>query len=904
LKGGAKMAGLAIQLLGSFRVTLGGKLVTKFESDKVRALLTYLAVEADRPHRREKLAGLLWPGFPEPSARANLSRALLNLRTAVGDRAEIGDRGTGDQPAPPPLLHITRQTIQFNPEGDAWVDVTAFTRLLDATPPHSPELPVGDLEQATALYRGDFLEGFTLPGCPAFEEWALFEGEHLRRLALDALDRLAHGYEAQDDPERALAAAWRQLELDPWRESAHRQVMRLLARGGQRANALAQYETCCQRLAEELGVEPGEQTRRLYEQIRDGAEMPGPTPAPVVPHNLPAPLTPFVGRQAELAQLADRLQDPTCRLVTLVGPGGIGKTRLALEAARAQLEHFPHGVFQVRLVGLGSVEAIVPAIAQVLGFTFHRGTEPRQQLVDYLRARTVLLLLDNFEHLLEGAGLVVDILRAAPGVTAVITSRARLDLKGEQLFPVEGLPYPKSDVLEAEEAMAYDAVKLFLSGARRVCPGCQLDGHAHHVARICRTVHGMPLALLLASAWVGALSPAEIAGQVSDAAGHLALDLLETDWGDVPERHRSIRAVFHHSWSLLSEREREIFPALSVFRGGFSAEAAQAVAGASTAELRTLVNKSLVLRLSPGRYEVHELLRQYGEEALLAEPAAWQSAYDRHCAHYASALQRWDDDLKGARQQTALAEMDLDIDNARAAWDWAVEGGLVAHMEQALDGLSRHHSWRERAGELKNTWREAMHGLSVPAPDKLESSVAPLAAGAAREARLWLRIMAWRIRYARTTEQAHEWLQQGLALLDRLEGAGCDARRERAVILHQMARVLSYHDPLEARQLGEESLALHRALGDRWETAMGLLHSSFAIWASGVYGEAEEIWTGPGAWRKNAWTSSRSLVAFGALVWRSCTSASLPSVRDAARKARRCCSASGPCGGLRAIVPS
>jgi WD40 repeat protein/DNA-binding SARP family transcriptional activator len=275
------MAQLCISLLGPFHVTLDGEPVTAFESDKVRALLAYLAVEAEQPHRREKLAGLLWPEFPERSARANLSRALLNLRTAIGDRARSGDRagignpgGLGDDPAIPPLLLITHQTIQFNPAGDAWVDVLQFSDL-------SGLQDLAALEQATALYRGDFLEGFSLAGCPAFEEWALFEAERLRRLALQALDRLVHQYEAQGELERALGAGWRQLELDPWRESAHHQVMRLLALSGQRPAALAQYQTCRRLLADGLGAEPSAETRELYDLLLQG-ELPPETPLP--PH--------------------------------------------------------------------------------------------------------------------------------------------------------------------------------------------------------------------------------------------------------------------------------------------------------------------------------------------------------------------------------------------------------------------------------------------------------------------------------------------------------------------------------------------------------------------------------------------------------------------------------------------
>ena len=494
------MARLSICLFGPFRVTLDGEPVTAFESDKARALLAYLAVEAEVPHRREKLAGLLWPDWPERAARANLSRALTNLRRTIGDRN-----------ATSPILLASRQAIQFNRTGDAWVDAAAFLDLTGRRDPSS-------LTRAADLYHGPFLEGFSLSGCPEFEEWVLFEGERLQRLALQALDQLSVSYEKEGELESALQHAWRQVELAPWQESAHQQVMRLLARIGQRGAAIAHYETCRQYLADEMGVEPSTKTVALYEQIRQEKLAPSPSPTPM--HNLCAPLTPFVGREAELAELGERFSDPACRLLTLVGPGGSGKTRLAVEAARAHMDRFPHGVFQVRLAGVQSAEAIVPTIAESIGFSFYRHGDAKQQLLDYLSNKTMLLVLDNFEHLLAGMEIVIDLLRAAPGVTVVITSRTRLNLKGEYLFPVDGMavpplevevalgllaplsagpgPSPMGDRGELKNLAEYDAVKLFVSGARRACPGFRLADQATQVSRVCRLVDGMPLAILLA----------------------------------------------------------------------------------------------------------------------------------------------------------------------------------------------------------------------------------------------------------------------------------------------------------------------------------------------------------------------------------------------------------------------
>lgn len=353
------MAHLSICLLGPLQVTLDGEPVTGFESDKVRALLAYLAVESQQPQRRETLAGLLWPDWPERSARANLRHALANLRSAIRDRAPFGDAQ-----ATPPFLHTSRQTIQFNAASDAWVDVAAFTRLVKAAPraeagAKGPSRPtVERLEEAVALYGGCFLEGFSLADSSPFEEWILLNRERLHRQVTDALRRLAECHEQRGDYASALLHAWRQVELDPWRERAHRQVMRLLALSGQRGAALAQYETCRRLLAEELGVGPAADTTQLYHQIRDEAlEEPPAAPARRME---PQPQPPtflheeevrpeverpvFVAREGELARLDGFLDLALAghgRVAFVSGEAGSGKTALLQAFARQAQDAHP-----------------------------------------------------------------------------------------------------------------------------------------------------------------------------------------------------------------------------------------------------------------------------------------------------------------------------------------------------------------------------------------------------------------------------------------------------------------------------------------------------------------------------------------------------------------------------------
>src|SRR5512136_344728 len=371
------MAHLRLDVLGAFQLTLTDGSTAKFESDKTRALLVYLAVEADRPHRRDALVGLLWPDEPEQTARHNLRQALFSLRQTIGDPA-----------ARPPYLCITRDEIQFNTASDHILDVARFSAHLAACAGHTHSrldacaICAPRLQQAVDLYRGKFLQEFFLEDSAEFEEWALARRETLHQRALEALTDLAAYYEQHGDLGATRRCALRQLELDPWREQAHRQMMRVLALEGQRGAAVVQYETCRRVLAEELGVEPSSETRELYENILAGSqklevgswkERPREASAAQPPRGassfqLPTQLTSFVGRERELADLGRLIADPACRCITLVGPGGIGKTRLALQAASDHRHELVQRVAFVPLVTIESVEAVVPAIAEALGF--------------------------------------------------------------------------------------------------------------------------------------------------------------------------------------------------------------------------------------------------------------------------------------------------------------------------------------------------------------------------------------------------------------------------------------------------------------------------------------------------------------------------------------------------------
>ena len=676
------MPRLTLALLGPPEIAVDGQ---PFKTDrrKAVALLAYLAVTA-RPQARATLAALLWPDYAPDSAAAYLRRTLWELNQALGKGWVEADR---DQ-----------VNLALTPADT--LDVAAFRAGLTAADPAA-------LNAALALYRGEFLAGFSVPDTAPFAEWQAAQAEALRREFAGGLQRLVEAPTAARDLPAALAQARRWLALDPLAEPAHRAVMRLLALSGDRAAALRQYEAAAAALQAELRAAPEPETTALHAAIRRGelAAPAGPAPAPASPPevmvDLPTLATPFIGRRADVEHVQALLQDPAHRLITLVGVGGVGKTRLSIQAATELRASFPDGIYFAPLAAVPEAAGVLPALAKAVRFSFYREQEShRQQLLDYLRDKRLLLILDNFEHLLAAAPLAADLLAAAPHLKLLVTSRSRLNLPGEQLRPVVGMRLPTAAESSAwadpeAEARAYSAVQLFLDRARRVRPDFTLTrANLEAVLTICRLAQGMPLALELAAAWMELLPPAEIAAELARS-----LDFLETDQAGVPDRQRTLRTVFEPSYKLLTAEERRAFEQLCVFNGSFAREAAEHVTGITLRTLLGLANKSWLQQTDDGRFQLHELMRQFGAERLQADPTAWQAAHARHAAyflHFATEqLQR----LRGPGQVEALRTLELEYDtNLRATWDWLAAAerwadltGPLADAVQELGAIT----WRQ-----------------------------------------------------------------------------------------------------------------------------------------------------------------------------------------------------------------
>jgi DNA-binding SARP family transcriptional activator/predicted ATPase len=599
---------LRLTLFGPPQVARADGSAITFRSRKHLALLLYLAVEQRHSSSRDTLLALLWPEADEQAARNNLRVALADLRRRLG----------GDAAA---LLQTTRHTVQFDPAGDHALDVLAFRALLDASHAHTHgaletcAACLARLEQAAELYRGEFLHGFSLPDSSAFEEWALVVREQLQQAALEALSTLADAYEQQGNHARQVVYARRQLVLEPWHEQAHAQVMRGLWASGQRGAALEQYEACRRILADELGLEPSPELAALAEQLRTAAPPPAPATefaAPHARHNVPVELTEFVGRTGELQQILRQLQDPTCRLLTITGLGGIGKTRLALAAAQAILDSleaaqnnptsdlqyppFSDGIYFVPLAGLEPINQIEQLLATTIAETVQlplSGAAPTTQLIHALHDKAMLIVLDNFEHLTAAAPFVSALLQGTRSIKLLVTSRTRLNIRGEYLVSLDGLELPPMEMLArpevnvTKELAAYDATHLFVRRAQAIASHVGVDrATGRAIVRICHLLQGLPLGIELAATWIRLLSCADIVIEIQRN-----LDFLDNTLADALPQQRSLRAVFSHSWRLLSTPEQQYLRRLALFHGGFTRSAAAAVASATLPHLAALLDK-------------------------------------------------------------------------------------------------------------------------------------------------------------------------------------------------------------------------------------------------------------------------------------------------------------------------
>ncbi len=670
----------SVRLMGRPQARLGSE-VWLFLQDKRYLLLAYLAHSGDWVSR-EHLACLFWSDSDNTSARKNLRHLLSRVRALEWQ----------------PELETHQEYLRWQVD----TDVAAFTRACAQS----------NWAAAVQTFGGELLQGFSADDTPEFAAWLETEREHLIQRWRGAVFQQSVALEQSGQTGQSLKLLQTLLESNPLDEEALERYMRTAAHLGETRMALRAYERFSELLKQELDLPPTLGLERLAESIRQKSQtLVGPPPPPPIPH-APMAHTPFVGRDLELAEIAEALQQPGCRLLTLSGPGGVGKSRMALQTLLEQAAHFPEGAHFVVLDSLETPEQIPLRIAETLRLPLQGPDPPLAQLERHIGQRALLLVLDNYEHLLEGAGLALRLLEACPRLHLLVTSRERLNLHPEWVIQVRGLALPEAPV-PLLEAQHYDAVRLFVLRAQQVRPDFALSPqNLPLVLEVCRRVEGFPLALELAAAWVRTLPLEEIAQEVGNP------ELMVSQSRDTQPRHRSMEAVFEHSWRLLTSAEQTALQRLSVFFGGFRAEAVKQVSSTPLPVLAALVDKSL-LRLTPaGRYDRHALLYQYMQQKLAEHPLEEQETRSKHSLYYLRHLSRALKEIRGPEPKPALLALEEELGNLRLAWSWALEMGRFQAIQDAAEALMRFLDARGRYQEGNEMFEEARRALGSRNPQQ------------------------------------------------------------------------------------------------------------------------------------------------------------------------------------------
>jgi len=688
---------LKVTVLGGFHAQLEPGRALVLPTKKAQALLAYLTLPAGQAHPREKLATLLWGDMADAQARGNLRHALSRIRKALPRTARSGMILDG------PSVALDPSVVD--------VDVARFERLVADGRPEA-------LEQIAGLYRGDLLAGLTLAERP-FEEWLTSERERLHELAIQALGRLLTHQQQGGGAEPAVQTGLRLLALDPLQEPVHRAVMRLYARLGRREAALRQYQLCVDALKRELSTPPEAETTQLYQEILrsratrpDRAEVSGPAsgavaPAPIAGRrstgstalpeappqtNLPAPTSELIGRATALAEVTELLG--VHRLVTLIGAGGIGKTRLALEVARELGPSFADGVWVAELAPLSDPRLVPVTVAVALGLTLPAGAESPERVASALAAKRLLLVLDNCEHVIEAAARMAEALRRAnPHARVLATSREPLRAPGEYVYRVLSLQVPAEGTEDREDLLEAAAVKLFVARARAVDLRFSPDARTAAITgAICRRLDGIPLAIELAAARTATLGLEELAARLDDR-----FRLLTGGHRTALPRHQTLRATLDWSYELLPAIERTVLHRLAIFAGGFTLAAASRVATTAALDAPAVVDsvtnlaaKSLVVVEIGGaatRYRLLETTRAYALEKLTASGELDQVAR-RHAEYYRDLFERAEAELETRATVEWGAAYGRQIDNVRAALDWAFSPNGDASIGAALTAAS------------------------------------------------------------------------------------------------------------------------------------------------------------------------------------------------------------------------
>lgn len=811
------MQTIDIHLLGEFNVQLDGRSLPALNADRPQTLLAYLLLHRHAPQSRRHLAFLIWPDSTEAQALSNLRYLLHTLRQALPDADSY--------------LAVDKLTLQWLPQLPYRLDVADFEEaLLAAEQTADPLTARRWLEQAVSQYRGDLL--------PAnYDDWLIPLRDDLTRRYQAALIRLIDLLSEAEAYQVAANYAQQLLQQDPLNESHTIRLMRLYARAGAQSAIRRVYQQCVAALEQELGVEPEAATQAAYQaalaqaSLAQGAATSAPASrlAAPMPRPLPQPATPFLGREVELHEISRLLADPHCRLLTITGPGGMGKTRLALQTAVTQQPHFRDGVAYVSLRPLKSPNFLAATIANALNLTLAGQPDTRSQLLYLLSQREMLIFLDNFEHLLDGVDLIADILAQASGIKLLVTSRQRLDLQEEWSFALGEFNLPAAPT--AAEMEASSAVALFTQSARRADSSFNLTPADYAaVAQICRLVGGLPLGIELAASWTRLLSCAAIAQEIEHG-----LDFLAVSTRNMPPQHQNLRTVFDQSWALLVPAEQQLLQALTIFQGGFSRPATVAVADATLPLLSSLIDKSLLRRHGPDRYSLHELIRQYAGERLQADRSVYQGVAARHGRYFLTWLADSEADLFSHLRGRVFEQLTANVDDLRTAWAWGLaqrQWDLLLRAARTYPTCYELHSWNQEGLRSLIDTTNQLQPLVTAEPAE---PAARLLLGAMLGSRGWFHFRCGQMAEARAA------LDESLPHI-RASAPHPEKERSLQFALFQLSMVAYISgDYATAENALDEGLAISRQRNDDWGTAYTLAILGMVRLAQGKAAQAYEL---------------------------------------------------------------
>lgn len=839
------MNALHLFLLGSPRLESNGHLI-RFGRRNALALLAILSVDRN-PCSRSVLINLLWPDASPKQGLAHLRNTLYELnRTPVATH-----------------LAVDRSMIRLVESDCFRIDAVEFQQINTHVRQHHTDdstiCPIcrDQLMTAVSLFQGNFMSGFYIPESSEFEHWMTLQAERFSNDIRRMLNILIEYHSKRGHWDRAIELAEQSLSLDMSNEEIHRKLIWIYAQMGRLRDATRQFERCRVILRDELGVQPSSDTIALYRQIRSGISLT--QTISIKKYSLPTHPAPFVGRHHEIEQICGLLKHPDVRLVTLTGMGGCGKTRLALQCGNNIQTTYENGAVWIDLAPLTSSEFVLSALCDALELRTSREqqliaslaknemTDVRRNghrfmlsnLIEFLRTKHLLLILDNAEHLMDGLTFIPDILKLAPDIQFLVTSRERLKLEAEWVIELHGMAYP-TETRDAGDT-DYESMTFFLQIARRVSDRFTCTKTVtSDIARICRLVSGIPLAIELAASWVTVLSCRDIAREIETG-----IDFLVSRRKDIPDRHRTMRAVFDYSWKQMSPHEQRHLRHLSLLRGGFNRDSAREAAGVGLAELSALVDKSILRKRSDDRFELHELLRQYALGFLAENSNELAHAEQRHAECFLSMLHGMESRLQGHDQKLALREISSEIDNIRSAWHWAIDHGNVSRLNDACLALFLYFDLRTQYQDgnllFSYAWQRSPEAELSEARLRFVNLCKGFDAWFMRynnppEARRMLTEALVELEPCRTTQEwaitldlyhflgGHEDRVATLAALNDAEKIFRDHRNDWGVAmnLEAIANQLLLTDLTAAKNAIQNSLDVRRHIGDRWGIAMSL----------------------------------------------------------------------------------